>query len=175
MRRRAVFEGFNQEAELFIAVLLRQTQYLEHLRLQILVMDSDRTAAQLYAVQNDIIGVCLDCQRIGIQKLQLIQLRAGERVMHRLERMVFFVLFEHREVNDPQQIVLIIVQKSHSLRTFSSEETQRIIGYLRPVGTDKDQVVCLRVEHLCDLRKLFLREEFIYRGFVFAFMHTDPY
>ena len=39
--RRAVFEGVHQEAELFLGALLGESEELEHLVLQLLVVDTD--------------------------------------------------------------------------------------------------------------------------------------
>ncbi len=163
MRRCTVFEGLNQEAEFFVTFLFGKTEHLEHLSLQILIVNSDRTAAKLYAVQYDVICIGFDSKRICVEQVYLIQLRAGKRVVHSLEGVVFLVFFEHREVHDPQQIILIIIEQSHSLRTFTAEETEGIIGYLRSVGADEDEVVLLCVENLCDFRELFRREELIHR------------
>ena len=57
MRRRAETESAQEMAELFFRFLGRQTEDLEHLRLQIAFVDADAAAADLNAVQDDIVGL----------------------------------------------------------------------------------------------------------------------
>ncbi len=56
MGRGAEAEGAEQVAELDLLLLGVHTQHFEHLRLEILLVDSDRTAAKLDAIQNDVVG-----------------------------------------------------------------------------------------------------------------------
>ena len=55
MRRSTVLEGLQEEAELLLRLLHRQTNGLKHLLLQILIVNTDRTRQQLIAVQHQII------------------------------------------------------------------------------------------------------------------------
>ena len=51
VRGRAVLEGVHQEAETLLRLFRREAQQLEHLGLQFRIVDTDRAAADLGAVQ----------------------------------------------------------------------------------------------------------------------------
>ena len=128
MRRCSVFECFDQEAEFLVALFRCESEYLKHLCLKVLIMNSYRASAELNSVKYDIVCVCLDLKRIGIEKVQLIQLGTGKRMMHSFQSAVFLVLFEHREINDPEKLVFLIIKESHTSRAFPSEEAEGIVG-----------------------------------------------
>src|SRR5699024_1897090 len=54
VRRNAVLEGFEQEAELFVSLLVRHAEQVEHLRLDLGVVYTHRTAAGFGAVDDDV-------------------------------------------------------------------------------------------------------------------------
>ena len=112
MRRCSVFEGFNQESELHLALFFCKTEYFEHAGLQILVMDSYATAAKFNTVENDIISIGLESEYVRIKLVQFIELRLCEWMVHRAEVAVL-ILLKHREINYPEEVVLVIIEKSH--------------------------------------------------------------
>src|SRR5215213_1650874 len=57
VRRRAVVERLQQEAELFLCLVLRQPHYSEHTLLNVPTVDTDRAAADLIAVADDVVRV----------------------------------------------------------------------------------------------------------------------
>ena len=80
---------------------------LNILLLQGLVMDTDAAAAQLGAVQDDVVGFGPDFAGIGVQQRDILVHRAGERMMHGHEAVVFLVVFEQREFGDPEQFLVV--------------------------------------------------------------------
>src|SRR5699024_6305712 len=59
VRRSAVLECFDQEAELFVALFLCEPECFEHLLLHFCIMYTDGSTAELVAVQHDIICIGL--------------------------------------------------------------------------------------------------------------------
>lgn len=104
VRRRAVFQGVEQEAELLFLFRFADTQQTEHRLLHFLAVDTDRTATQFGAVQDHVVGTGQRGCRVGFQFLRRA-LRRGERVVQRGEAAVV-VLFEHREVDNPHRCPL---------------------------------------------------------------------
>ena len=62
----SVFECFKQEAELFLRLLLGEAKALEHLLLNISLMDTNGTAADLITIQYDIISLGTYPSRLGL-------------------------------------------------------------------------------------------------------------
>ena len=104
MRRRAVLQRVQQEAELLAGFLGADLQRAEHLALHFLAVDTDRAAADFPAVQHHVVGLGEGLARIGFEEVLVAVLGAGERVMGSGVATVFLVVFEHREVDDPQRL-----------------------------------------------------------------------
>src|SRR5215211_1962556 len=56
MRRRAVVERIQQEAKSFLRLLFRQPHHREDALLDVSAMDTDRAAADLIAIADDVVG-----------------------------------------------------------------------------------------------------------------------
>jgi hypothetical protein len=67
VRRRAVAQRLEEEAEAVLGFLVRQRQQLEDLRLQLGVMDPQAAAADLDAVQHDVIGLGAHLRRQRVE------------------------------------------------------------------------------------------------------------
>ena len=81
--RRAVGEGLEQEAELLLRVLLRQAHHPEDPLLHVAAVDTDRPAADLVAVADDVVGVGERRAGVGVEGVEELGLGRGEGVVHR--------------------------------------------------------------------------------------------
>ena len=104
MRRRAVFKRVQKKAEALASLLRRQTQHLKHALLNIVAMDSDGAAADLRAVQHQVVGASLDRTGISLQLVKVFFTGRGEGVVHRLVTVLLVVVLEHRKVHHPEKI-----------------------------------------------------------------------
>ena len=64
VRRRAVAQRLEQEAEARLGLLVGDAERVEHLLLDVRVVDTDRAAADLRAVEHDVVAAA--AQRAGI-------------------------------------------------------------------------------------------------------------
>ena len=76
MGRRPVFQGLQQKAEFFLCFLRADVQGLKDLLLDIPAVDADAAAADLGAVQHQVIGPGPDLPRIGLQEGDILLLGA---------------------------------------------------------------------------------------------------
>ena len=90
MRRNAVFKSSEQETEFLICLLFGEADDLKHLFLDVALVYTDTAAAELDAVENDVIGLCPDTAGIGINAVPVLFHRHGEGMMHR-HKTVFFL------------------------------------------------------------------------------------
>ena len=81
MWRRAVFEGVDEEAELLHGFLWCEAEHLEHLRLQLAVMDTQRASADLYAVAYKVVGFGAHLSGFGCQQWYVVRVRHSERMV----------------------------------------------------------------------------------------------
>ena len=103
VRGRSVLEGVHQEAETLLRLFRREAQQLEHLGLQFRVVDTDRAAADLGAVADEVVGVGPHATGVVVQVLYVFELGRGERMVHGVVTLGLVVPLEQREVDDPQR------------------------------------------------------------------------
>src|SRR5699024_12680965 len=83
VRRGAVLERLQQEAELLLRLLLVDAHQAEDALLDGLVMDADGAAADLIAVADDVVRVGQRGPGIGVEGVQELGLRRGEGMVDR--------------------------------------------------------------------------------------------
>ena len=83
VRRCAELEGVEQEAELLLRLVLADAHDLEHALLHVAAVDTDRPAADLVAVADDVVGVGERRAGVGVEGVEELRLRRGEGVVHR--------------------------------------------------------------------------------------------
>ena len=88
MRRGAVLEGIQQEAELRLGFLLADAHHVEHAVLDVTAMDTDGAAADLVAVADDVVGVGQRVARVLVEGVDPLGLRRGEGVVNGRPRAV---------------------------------------------------------------------------------------
>ena len=81
VRRGAVLEGIQQEAELRLGFLLADAHHVEHAVLDVAAVDTDGAAADLVAVADDVVGVGQRVTRVLVEGVNPFGLGRGERVV----------------------------------------------------------------------------------------------
>src|SRR5205085_12062705 len=99
----AVFEGVEEEAESFLSVDLADPYRVEHLPLDLGAVDTDGATAHLPAVPDHVVGAALPAPRVAVE----VASGCGERVVHRVPARLVLVPLDHREVDDPEEIVAL--------------------------------------------------------------------
>ena len=138
--RSTVFEGFYEPAEFFPDIFIAEIQKLEDLLLNFGVVNTDGTAAQFHAVQDHIVCFGADFFGLIFQKRDIFILGHGKGMVHRHIALFFFAVFEHREINDPEEGNFIVIQKAFAAGDFQTEVPQNIAGGEPFIG-DKEQSV----------------------------------
>ncbi len=77
-------EGLEEEAELLLRLLLRDPHHLEDPLLDVAAVDSDRSAADLVAVADDVVRVRERRAGVGVEGVLELLLRRREGVVHRV-------------------------------------------------------------------------------------------
>ena len=121
MRGCAVLEGVHQEAETLLRLFRREAQQLEHLGLQFRVVDTDRAAADLGAVADEVVGVGPHATGVAVQVLYVFELGRGERMVHGVVTLGLVVPLEQREVDDPQRSELLRVAQAQLLSDLQTQ------------------------------------------------------
>src|SRR5215475_7214776 len=173
VRRRAVTERVQEEAEFFARLFFAHSERLEDSRLYVRAVDSDRAAAQLGAVEDQVVGLGAHRTRIAFELVQVIVDRRGERVVHRVPSLVVFVVFEHREVDDPEQAVLALVDQFFDAAHFQPHLAERVADHVPLASDHQDRVTRFRAggfDHGVDALGA---ERFRQGGFALAFQYLN--
>ena len=154
MRRRAVLQRIEQEAELGALVLGADLQRAEHLLLHVRAVDPDRTATELDAVEHHVVGLGAAAARVGLEPVLVAVLGAGERVMRCDEALVFLVVLEAGEVDHPQRapagLRQPVLAAELAVADLHAQRAERVGDDLGTVGAEEDQIAVLRAAALDD-------------------------
>ncbi len=104
MRRSAVAECLQQEAESLFRFLTLDAQGIENLALYVLAMNTDRTPSDLDSVEDDVVGLGQDLGGVAREELEILIARRREGMMQRDEPLLFIIPFEQGKVVDPQEV-----------------------------------------------------------------------
>src|SRR4029077_20761594 len=89
---------------------------LEYPRWQRRVVDTHAAAADLRAVEDQVVGLGADAARIGFELVDVFIARRRERMMHRVPASVLGVVLEERKLGDPEELEGVRVQQILFLR-----------------------------------------------------------
>ena len=103
VRRRAVLQRVEQEAELELRFLGRDLEGIEHLLLHVGAMDTDRAAPHLPAIEHHVVTLGDALVRVGHHPVLMPVLGRGERVVGGGVALGLVVELEHREVDHPHR------------------------------------------------------------------------
>ena len=122
VRRCAIFECVDEEAELGHSALRCETEYLEHLLLQFAVVDTQTASADLDAVAHEVVGLGTNQLRMLLEQGDVVRVGHGERVVGGHQALFLVAPLEEREVDNPQTLKLVLASQT---QTVAHLETQR--------------------------------------------------
>ena len=152
VRRSAVRERIEQEAELGARLLVADSERLELLRLHLRAVDPHGAAADLPAVQRDVVGLREHLAGIGVHERHVLVLRARERMVRRQPALAFLVVFVGGEVDHPARApagIGVALLVAH----LRAQRAHRVVHHLAPVRAEEDHVAVLRAGALENRRE----------------------
>ena len=160
VRRNAVLEGREQETEFFIGFLFGEADDLKHLLLDVALVDTDTAAAEFDAVEDNVVCFRTDAAGICIDAFPILFHRHGERMVHGYITVFLLGPLKKREVHDPEEIELVVVDEAKILAQFQAQSTQDVPDDTVFVRSEEEKVACLTA-HAADQRlNLLLGDKF---------------
>lgn len=104
VRRRAELEGVKQKTELLTGFFRSDLEGFKDLFLNFFTVNADGAAADFPTVENHVVGLGIGMFWVGDKKVLMAVERTGERMVTGHPALVFFRVFEHREVDDPERL-----------------------------------------------------------------------
>ena len=141
VRRRAVAQRVEQEAEARLRLLLGDAEHVEDLLLDLGAVDTDRPAADLHAVEHHVVAARAHRARV-VEGAE----RRGERVVQRVPAALGLVALEHRQVDDPERVVAALGDEVEAPRELQAQLAERGGGDVGLVGDDQQQVAGLAAQ-----------------------------
>ena len=168
MRRSAELECIDDEAELVVRLLGADTQHLEHTLLHIGIMDTDRTAAQLGAVEHKVVSIGANPLQIflgvGIEPLFVLGLRSRKRMVHGIETAVLVAPLQQREIHNPQRGEHLRITQAKAVAHLDTEHAQTGLGLTLLAAHHQQQVARRRAASGSHFLKLLWRIELVHAG-----------
>src|SRR6516165_5081876 len=105
-------------------------------------MDAHRAAADLPAVEHNVVSLREGASRIGLEVLLVTLLRRGEWMMRGAPGLRLLVELEERKVDHPQRAPAFLREPA-IVTDLRAQCAQRIIYDLGPIGAEENQVAGL--------------------------------
>ena len=147
VRRRAIAQRIEQEAELGLGLLGIDGQRPEDLALHLLAVDAHRATADLPAIERQVISLGDAGTRIGFQQVLVAVLGRGERMVQRHPALRVLVVLEHRKIQHPQRLPAGLEQAvgltEFGMTDLQAQRADGIVDDLGLVGPEEDQIAVL--------------------------------
>ena len=151
VRRSAVLEGVDEEAELFLHLFFGEAEQAEHLL---------RTTADFNTVKNKVISFGVAILEVATEHhVQVFRERVGERVVHGHVAAFGVAVFEHREFGNPHEFALLRVAETLDAGDFQAELAHSRSSNLFRTGDEEHHVAALGTDSVAQFVELFHRKE----------------
>src|SRR5690606_32366057 len=138
--RRAELQGVEEEAELLPGLLFTDAEGAEHLLLHDGIVETDRAAGDLEAVEHEFVAIAEDLPGVLVDQAHAVVVGAREGVMPGGPALVLVVVLEERRLHDPQEVPLAAVTDLGDVPELLAQEDPQ-------VGHDRvDQLGLARLE-----------------------------
>lgn len=155
-------KAFIRKPKLRLGALGRESEHLKHLLLQLRVVDTERTAAHLDAVADEVVGLGAHLLGMLVQEREIVGVGHGEGMVGGHEALLLVAPLEEREIDDPQTFEDILVSQSEAvahLQTKRAKLDARLVGVV--AREDEHEVAVLGSRGLLDLGELLGRVELV--------------
>ena len=131
VRRHAVLEGLEQEAELALRLLGVDAEGGEHALLDGRVGDADAAAADLAPVDDEVVGARADRERVGLEEVQVVGVDHREGVVRGADLPGLLAALEHRELGHPEHVDALVVVETAGASEVVAQGAERGVDHRR--------------------------------------------
>src|SRR5690606_16740821 len=174
MWRSSVIEGIKQESEFLMSFFHRKAQCLEHLLLDISLVNTHRSAAHFITVQHKVISLCTNFQRIFVKMRNVLLTRSGERMVFSYITLLFLIIAQKREVHDPCKFEHIVIDQSKLTADFETQVAEYISHDFARICGEQNQVAVFCSHAFTQFCKFFFGEEFDDRTSHLSVLDLNP-
>ena len=158
MRRSAKLERMDQMAELLFHLIIFHAKATKDAFLKLRVVDTDRAAAHLETIHDDVVAVARAGERIGFNLVPILFRDHRKRMMLGGVLLLVRVVAEHREVDDPEKSMTVALD-TESIGHMQAQRREHGACRVERVGRKQKQVARLNVGRFLDGLVNFIAEE----------------
>ena len=107
------------------------------------VGDADAAAADLAAVDDEVVGARSHRERVGLEEVEIVGVDHRERVMRGADLAGLVAALEHRELGDPEHVDARVVVQAARPTEVVAQRAERGVHHARTVGDHEDAVADL--------------------------------
>jgi len=179
VRGRPVLERPQHIAKTAFYDVLRDFEHvLEYLFLQRGLVDADRAATELHAIQNDVVVLAAHLLRRAVEQMNILGHRRGERVMRGEVALFCLVEGHQRKIHDPQKFPVVgtdrelaaLLEQRSALEADAAEDRA---GFFPRRRGEENDVAVGDAEAFLQCRLFGVAEEFRDRRFPLAILDFD--
>ena len=124
MRWCSIFECIHQEAKLSLSTLWCEAENLEHLLLQLGVVDTERTSTHFNTITYEVVSLGAYLLWMLIQERNIIRIWHGERMVSSHQALLFIAPLKQWEVNNPETFEHVLVAQAQAVTHFQTERAE---------------------------------------------------
>lgn len=148
VRRSAILEGVDEEAELDHGLLRCESEDAEHLLLQLAVVDTEAAAADLDAVADEVVSLGAHLFGMLVEQRNVVRVGHGEGVVCGHEALFLVAPLEEREVDNPQTLELVLAPEIETFAHFETERAELRACLVGVVAAEDEDEVAVVGSHL---------------------------
>src|SRR5262249_18152318 len=147
----------------------------EHALLHVGAVDSDRPSAELVAVQHQIVGLSTDTAWLGLEPVEVLVPRSGERVMNGRPALLFLVPLEKWEIGYPHESPAPAIDYPELISEMKAKLPGHFRGNFFLVGNEEEKISDRQSCRLGGLSLLLLSQELCDRRLPAVGIDADPH
>ena len=115
MRWCSILEGVHQETKLSLGTLWSETEHLEHLLLQLSIVNTQRTTTYFDTITYEVVSLGTHLLRMLIEQWDIIWVRHSEWMVSSHQALLLITPLEEREVDNPQALEHVLVTETQTI------------------------------------------------------------
>ena len=147
MRRRTILESVDKESELCHSTLRGEAQNLEHLFLQLAIVDTERATTHFNTITNKVVSHGTNFFWGSIQQRNIIRIWHREWMVSSHEALLFITPLKEWEVNNPQANESIFITQSKTIAHLQTKGAKLYTGLIGIITTENQYKVAILSAH----------------------------
>ena len=149
MRWCTILKRINQEAKLSLGTLWSEAKNLEHLFLQLAIVDTEATATNFHTVAHEVVSHGTHLLWVLVEQWNIIRIWQGEWVVGCHQTLFLIAPFKEREVNNPKALEGVFVAQTKTVAHLQTQGAKLSASLVCLFATENQHEVAVICAHRC--------------------------